>query len=466
MTLTVQPGISPFPSDAEIRRILVERIDVEKQSVGIAIATFDPAGRNVVCHGRLSTSGAGLVTGDTVFEIGSITKLFTALLLADMAGRGELGLDDPVARHLPDTVRVPQRGDREITLTDLATHTSGLPRLPDNFAPANDDNPYADYTVEQLYAFLTDHSLTRDIGSLFEYSNVGLGLLGHALARCAGMDYAALLKQRILGPLGMTATAVDLTPQMRSRLAQGHDAAMMPTSNWDLPTLAGAGALKSTVNDLLNFVEMASGARPSPLSAALATTLALRRPNEAPGVEVGLGWMISGDGEALTAFHSGGTGGYCSFLACMPERGIGVVGLSNAATENGIDDICVHILDQKHPLAAPPKTRIATSVDPDVLERYVGTFRLEPDFELVISREEDRLFAQATGQGKAEIFAESGTFFFYKVVNAQISFEVDADGRASALTLHQNGRDMPAHKVGAKTIHGGLPTGKHVNTKG
>lgn len=139
-------------------------------------------------------------------------------------------------------MKVPTRNGRQITLLDLATHTSGLPRLPDNFSPKNADNPYADYTVEQMYAFLSGYTLPRDIGATYEYSNLGSGLMGHLLARNDGTNYEALVLERICRPLGMTNTQVVLTPGLKARLATGHNAAGERVSNWDLPTLAGAGA--------------------------------------------------------------------------------------------------------------------------------------------------------------------------------------------------------------------------------
>lgn len=436
-----------FPSDAEIRRILAERIDQQRQSLGIVVGTFGAAGRRVIAHGQFGAFHARPVDGDTVFEIGSITKVFTTLLLADMAGRGEVGLDDPVAGYLPAGVTVPERGGRQITLVDLATHMSGLPRLPDNFDPADPENPYADYTVEQLYAFLSGYDLPRDIGSQFEYSNLAMGLLGHALALRAGTDYGSLLRERILAPLGMSSTADAVHGDMKNRLANGHDDTLAPVSCWDLPTLAGAGALLSTANDLLNFLEMLLGARPSPLSAALATTLATRRPTGHGNDETGLGWVISGSGDDQMVWHNGGTGGFRSFLGFLPAKGMGIVALSNTSTEVGVDDIGAHLLDPGNPLAQPPKVRVAVTVDPAIYDGYVGEYPLAPDFVLTVTREDDGLFVQATGQGKAEVYPESEVHFFYKIVDAQITFEAGADGRAKGLTLHQNGRDMPAPRA-------------------
>ena len=156
---------SPVPSDAEIRKILVDRIDVQKQSVGIVVGVIEPAGRRIVSYGSLAKNDPRPLNGDTVFEIGSITKVFTSLLLADAVERGEVALTDPVAKFLPAKVKMPERGGRAITLQDLATHTSGLPRLPTNFAPKDPANPYADYSFENLYTFLSGYQLTRDIGA-------------------------------------------------------------------------------------------------------------------------------------------------------------------------------------------------------------------------------------------------------------------------------------------------------------
>ena len=203
--------ISSVPTDPEIRQILVDRIDKDRQSVGIVIGVIEPAGRRVVAYGNLDEGDKRPLDGDTIFEIGSVTKVFTSLLLADMVQRGEVALTDPVARYLPSQVKMPERGGRQITLQDLATHTSGLPRLPSNLNPKDPANPYADYSVDQLYQFLSGYQLTRDIGSQSEYSNLGGGLLGHVLARRAGMDYEALVKSRICEPLGMKSTGITLT---------------------------------------------------------------------------------------------------------------------------------------------------------------------------------------------------------------------------------------------------------------
>ena len=226
----------PVPSDDEIRKILVDRIDVQKQSVGIVLGVIGPSGRRIVSYGSLAKNDPRPLNGDTVYEIGSITKVFTSLLLADAVGRGEVALNDPVGDFLPAKVTMPERGGRAITLEDLATHTSGLPRLPTNFSPKDHANPYADYSFENLYAFLSSYQLTRDIGAQYEYSNLGGGLLGHALTlRARATDYEELVRTRVLGPLGLSSTSITLSPEMKSRLAVGHSPMLEPVANWDLP---------------------------------------------------------------------------------------------------------------------------------------------------------------------------------------------------------------------------------------
>jgi len=441
--------VSPAaPPDAEIRKILVERIDTFHQGVGIVVGVIEPQGRRLIAYGSLDKGDPRPLNGDTIFEIGSATKVFTSLLLADMVQRGEVALNDPIAKYLPADVKVPQRGGRSITLVDLSTHTSGLPRMPTNFQPEDPANPYADYTVEQLYQFLSAYQLTRDIGSQFEYSNLGGGLLGNVLARRAGMDYEALVRSRITGPLGMTSTAITLSPEMKARLAVGHNDQLKAVPNWDIPALAGAGALRSSANDLLTFLAANLGYTSSPLAPAMAAMLAVRRPTGSPGLgEIGLGWLIAKPAADEIVWHNGGTGGYRSFIGYDRTSRVGVVVLSNTFTAAGVDDIGMHLLDSHVPLLPAPKEHKEITVDPKLFDGYVGQYQLAPNFILTITREGDRLFAQATGQPKIQIFPESAREYFYKVVDAQITFETDSQGRATSLTLHQNGANVPAKRI-------------------
>jgi CubicO group peptidase (beta-lactamase class C family) len=365
--LTVaQTGIT----DGEVKSILQDRIDRAKKSVGIVVGLVDDKGTRIISYGKPSQESTQIVNGDSVFEIGSVTKVFTATLLADMVERGEVNLNDPISKYLPKSVKAPTRDGKEITLQDLSSQISGLPRMPTNFAPKDNQNPYADYTVEQMYAFLSNYTLTRDIGAKYEYSNYGVGLLGHILALRAGTDYETLVRTRIAQPLKMDNTRINLTPEMQAHLAKGHNPALRPVANWDLPTFAGAGALRSTVNDLLKFITANMGLGKSSLLTAMQKTHQPQHDTGTPGLEVGLGWHILKKFDTEIVWHNGGTGGYHSFIGFDKKKRRGVVVLSNST--NDIDDIGRHLLESQYPLAKieTPKVRKAIKLDPKIFDAY------------------------------------------------------------------------------------------------
>ncbi|HXY08197.1 MAG TPA: serine hydrolase domain-containing protein [Terriglobales bacterium] len=350
-----EPLDSPVPSDSAIRGILRERIDQQRQSVGLVVGVLEPSGRRILAYGRLGKDDRRTPKENSVFEIGSATKVFTSLVLADMVDHGEISLSDPAEKYLPPGIKMPRRGGRQITLEELATHRSGLPRLPSNLSPKNQANPYADYSIDQLYQFLSSCRLTRDIGSQYLYSNLGGGLLGHLLARRAGVSYEQLVRTRIADPLGLNSTRITLSEEMKAQLAEGYDRALHPTPMWDLPTLAGAGALRSTARDLLTFLAAVLGYVPSPLAAAMVATLAVRYPTGIPGLEIALAWHISTRDGKEVIWHNGGTGGFRSFLGYEPNERIAVVVLSNAGTAAGVDDIGQHLLNPNVALSRPTR---------------------------------------------------------------------------------------------------------------
>jgi len=280
------PADSLVPPDAEICKILADRVGSENLGIGIVAGVIEPKGRRIVAYGSLAKDDKRLLNGDTIFEIGLMTKVFTSLGLMDMVQKGEVAVTDPVSKYLPASVRVPERNGKKITLQDLSTQSSGLPRMPSNFHPKDDLNPYPDYSAELLYEFLSGYQLTRDIGSQYEYSNLGVGLLGQVLTLRAGMDYEALVRSRICMPLGMNDTRVTLTPEMKARLAIGHGPTMNPVPNWDLSALAGAGALRSSANDIPTFLAANLGYTKTPLASAMAAEISIWRPTGSPNMEI------------------------------------------------------------------------------------------------------------------------------------------------------------------------------------
>ena len=265
--------VPPLTSDDELRQILRPRVDVEKQAIGIVVGRVDAqGGLRIIEYGRTERGGRE-VDGETLFEIGSVTKVFTSLLLADMVTRGEVKLNDPVAKYLPPEVKISERNGRQITLRDLATQRSGLPRLADNMHPKDPGNPYADYTVPQMYAFLSGYSLTRDIGSQYEYSDLRVTLLGHALERRAGKPYAALVEALVYGSLGLHSTGMTVPPSMRLRLALPHTRDTDTDGELGVRrALPAAGGLRSDAEDLLRFVAANLNPGGCPLGPAIQLT--------------------------------------------------------------------------------------------------------------------------------------------------------------------------------------------------
>jgi hypothetical protein len=263
----------------------------------------------------------------------------------------------------------------------------------------------------------------------------------------AGTNYEALVLQRICRPLGMTNTMITLTPEMKAHLATGHDEMNQPVENWDFPTLAGCGALRSTANDLLKFAAANAGLTKTDLSAAMELEQTPRRDAGLPTLKIALGWHVSTKYDVELVWHNGGTGGYHSFVGFNKKSKRCTVMLANSA--NGIDDIACHLLETKYELQhfEPAKAHVATQLDSKTLDRYVGRYQLSPSAFFNVRRGGDRLQVQLTGQSYFDVFPESPTNFFYEAVDAQITFNTNAEGRATSLVLHQNGRDQTAPKI-------------------
>lgn len=291
--------------------------------------------RGVVVVGAIrgdqtATHGAG---PRTLFEIGSISKTFTSLALARLVVRGKLTLGQPLRELLPKGTAVPRRDDREIELGHLACHTSGLPRLPKGLLPRGllATDPYAGCTEEMLLDGLARTRLRSIPGHRFRYSNLGAGLLGLALARHAGTDYDELIQAEICRPLGLTDTRVTLDDERTARLTPGHSRFGRPRPRWRLAALVGAGGLHSTVPDLLRLARATLGDAPEELAEAVALTRTTGHPLS-KAVTAHPGWLSlarARDREGpRTLFHNGGTGGFRSLLAVVPERRAAVVVLS------------------------------------------------------------------------------------------------------------------------------------------
>lgn len=546
----------------ELETSIKKRIE-NNQNVGIVIGILDSTGTHYYSFGTKTIDGKEAVDENSVFEIGSISKTFTGILLADMVLHKKMSLSDPIQKHLPNGVSSPKRDKSEITLVHLANHSSALPRMPDNFKPENQDNPYVDYTEELLYDFLSNCVLTRDIGSEHEYSNYAMALLGHILATKNEMSYEELMALKITSPLGMKNTAVDLTDNMNENLAIGYNGTTA-VSNWDLGILAGAGGIRSTAVDMLKYLEANMGVGKNDIYPAMQLAHKNTRPKDASPA-IGLAWFIDKKGDESYISHGGATGGYRAFAGFVQGQKKAVVVLTNS--NGSVDDIGRHLLNAASPLQkirpsialsiesilnkkgaeaaikeywnlkeskadefnfaeeelnnlgykyigkkdfknamvildlnvkAFPEAfnaydsrgevhlklgnkeqaildykksvelnpanangiAVLESLDVDTkdlvkeievsdeaLESYLGEYELAPGFTVMITREGKQLSAQATGQPKFPVFAKKANVFYFKVVQAEITFNSNSEGEVDSITLFQGGQKMPGKKI-------------------
>jgi CubicO group peptidase (beta-lactamase class C family) len=515
---------------------LQQRLDalVKGSPGGAAVAWVDADGAVYFQSGTFSSDDPRPITADTQFELGSVSKVFTALLLAQSEREGRVLRLDPAARYLlapgdPDLAAL-----SKITLLTLTTHTSGLPRLPSNIGPNPDGNPdpYAKYDRAMLVEALRRDGKVAPTGDSMAYSNFGAAVLGEALASAWGVSYAEALTTHVLSPLGMRATSVGLAGlPPPANLAPGHSGgATVP--NWTFQAFAPAGAVRSSARDMALFLQAFLGKGGERLRPAMEATLQPQHTADDVGGHIGLGWLIDDD-ERPVYWHNGATAGSHTFVAFRPATGIAVAILSNIQVSS--EALGFSLLG-----ATPPKPKIDRVVDtqayvgryslspafaiditaangilrvqatgqsqlgmrpvsPDrfaivgvpaeisferdgsgrvvalvlhqnganqraprgdlppppaeielpakTLREYEGSYPLNPSFVITVSEKGGGLYAQATGQPGFQVFASAKDEFFYKIVNAQISFQRDASGRVTGLVLHQNGRNLPAKKA-------------------
>ncbi len=417
--------------------------------MGLTIGVLHKGKAKVMGYGHVSEKNPKKPDGNTVYEIGSVSKVFTGLLLADAITQGHVQLDQPAGELLSQGAKMPTQ--RPITLQDLATHVSGLPRLPGNMKMANPDNPYADYTPQQMYAFLNGYRLPRAPGEKSEYSNFGMGLLGHLLALQAEKPYEKLLLDRITKPLGMSSTSITLSKKQQSRLAPPHTADGKLSTNWDLPTLAGAGAIRSTARDMLLLAKSHLSPPKNELGKAIKLAWQVHQKPLAQGdFAMGLAWHVAQDGS--TRWHNGQTGGYHAMILISRELDAAVVLLTNTATVE-VDQLAQEILQSLVGTKVEPRSfEKAVKVAPEVMQRYVGKYQLTPKLIFTVTTKGDQLFVQLTGQPALRVYASTETEWFLKVVKASVTFKVDAKGKCESLELFQGGIRQTAKKIDPRNL--------------
>ncbi len=427
-----------FSFAQSIQDLAKQRVDFN-ETPGIAVGWYEDGKVNYCSFGFADINSKEPVTSKTLFEIGSITKTFTCEMLAWMVAQNEITLADNAQKYFPSNVVLPEKNGKSITLENLAMARSGLPRLPGNLAPADATNPYIDYTEKELFQFLTNYELSREPGSQYEYSNLGMGMLGYLLAKKRGVSYRELLSTIITKPLKMDHTFISGEIKDKKKLATGY-VDQNPVKAWtwtDQSALTGAGGILSNAEDMITYLKAQLSMDNSPLIKAIKDTHKERA--DAGTMQIGLGWHIK---DHKYIWHNGGTGGFRSFAGFDPEKKKAIVILINST--NGADDIGFHWLDESSPLKQLKKS---VSIDAAELKKYEGVYEITPMFKITISTEEDQLKLQATNQPKLALYAEDIDKFYLKVVDARIEFSRGDNKEVTSLTLFQNGQQMVGRKI-------------------
>ncbi|MGB7324400.1 MAG: serine hydrolase [Rubripirellula sp.] len=418
---------------------------VESDTVmGLSIGVVKNGQATQVHLGKTSDSGSQ-PDANTVYEIGSASKVFTGILLGDAVARGDVQLDQAAQELLPPGVTMPKGKQREIKLVDLSTHMSGLPRLTDNMPSLTSKDPYADYTSKLAYEFLNSHKLIREPGSKQEYSNFAASLLGHLLCQKAGKSYDELLAERITTPLEMNDTRVELNASMKSRLATPHDSSGDVDSNWGFADMPGAGGIRSTTTDMLKFAQACLKSPDNPTGKAIEMAWKEHYAGGRGEAKLGLGWHFAGDGS--TRWHNGQTGGYHSMVMVNRQLGSAVVVLTNTSTME-VDQLAGDVIRMLAGAKVKPRSFAAdVKVAPEKMQRLVGRYQLAPTFVFDVSVKNGKLMVGVTNQPTHQVFAKSDTEWFYKVVDATLTFDVDDNGKCNSLVLFQNGARQTAKRI-------------------
>ena len=423
--------------ESPLQTLVQLRIDGDLSGVCLAAIRIAPGAGGLVADSvtRCAGSARSLPARPGYrFDIGAISKVFAGVVLAEMVERGEVTLDDPLQTYLPAGITAPLLDGRAITLRDLVTHTAELPGLPPRLRPVQPRNPYAAADSAAVHGSLADIQLEQAPGARFRDSNWGFMLLSDALGRRAGKPYDALLRERVLAPLGMNDTVAGGV----SGVLPGHLPSGRVTPAWDFPaSYAGAGGLRSTPADLAKFARALLGefpaSAPATLRAALATApKKLRDANRS--VALGMAWHRVRLGEHEYVLHHADRGGFSSSLVVDPTNRTAAIVLADAA--GGFEDLALRMIDAGVPLAPPRRT---ISLDAAAARTLAGRYALRPAVVLQVTVADGRLYAQSTGQPRVELLPDSRGDFHAAELDALLRFTRETDGKVSGVSLFQDG---------------------------
>jgi serine-type D-Ala-D-Ala carboxypeptidase/endopeptidase len=401
-------------------------------------------------YGMHSTAATPPAADSALFEIGSISKVFTGVLLAQAVERGDLRLSDTLGKLLAGRLNVIAPAVASITLEQLVTHRSCLPRLSLDLtaklktsSPAELSNPYRSYSRVQLWQAVAEQQLSSAPPCDASYSNYGFAVLGELLAQHYGKPWSALVHERITQPLGMSQTVQALGKYPLTAAFNG----ATPAPPWDFDAYAGAGALRSTSADMLLFGRALLAGASGPLGAAAVRALTPLAGKD--GAEIGYAITVQGAPGQRTYSHNGGTGGYRALLmlhegAVPSEQRVLVVLASNAESEANIGQLQLAINAERYPVSSAK-----FEVDASDLVAFAGVYRVKKDLAFTFVVQNGELYARITGQGYNALAASAANTFTLAAVGAQFVFEraASGDGQAQRVTLMQGGQTIKAERT-------------------
>jgi D-alanyl-D-alanine-carboxypeptidase/D-alanyl-D-alanine-endopeptidase len=448
------PATKPATSPPPPVKLSKETIEQHVKSLvegeycpGIVVGVIDSTGSNVYGYGKTNKETGAKPDGDTIFEIGSVSKVFTASCFVMMAQEKKVRLNDAVDSVLG--FKIPADVGSKIWFSHLATHTSGLPLHPNNLNSPRPESPYFGYSQRQFQDFLASYVLSRVPGDKYEYSHVGYAVLGQALAKKDAKTFEQMIQDRIATPLGMKDTHVGVPNESAARLAHGYTIDGDKVDLWENPVMEGAMGLSSTANDLLKFAQAHLGIVKTPFEPAL-HSMQERQMDVDRQNDMGYAWQL---GRRLgTLHHTGETGGYHTFLALLPRNKAAVIVLANSAY-GAVDLLGANLVRALlgESGAAPLVMKIPRKTDPILLDKYVGDYQAGRQ-TLHVTREGVNLYIAVESQRKLKLYAESERIFFGKAVDRAIEFGSDPNTGKQMLLFVQPGGPAGLIKVPAQKI--------------
>ncbi|MEM9366843.1 MAG: serine hydrolase [Planctomycetota bacterium] len=445
------------------------RLDVPAQAVDITVDEMQRLASPLVDSGRIAGLSLGVIHGErelklhlghrdpvgqvandaTIYEIGSITKVFTATLLASLIDHGVIGLEDPAFSD-ESKLKVPAKVGSRVTWKHLATHRSGFPRLAGNMRDVSGRDPYARETSDRVAIFLRSLNLKRDPGRAYAYSNLGFAVLGYRVGEVAGKSYEDLLLERVTGPLGMRDTRVNLNDEQENRFATPF-AGGKPVSSWTFADMPGAGGIRSTLPDMMRFARAALNPPDNPTGNAIELTFQKHQTGGPRGFSMGLGWHLARD--LQTRWHNGETGGFHSALFVNRSMKAGVVILANSSNGSVVDVLAEQLMQTMAGRKMKPQEfDREIQVPLENKRRLIGRYQLVENFVFDVHLRGDEVWVGITNQPTQQVFAKSQAEWFYRSVDATLVFELGETGKTSALVLHQNGLKQRAEYIGKSLL--------------